>query len=70
MDWGVAKVLAGAGSAAPPSAGVPAGGLGGTAAGTVVGTLAYMAPEQAEGAAERAGPPRTSTPSERSCTSC
>jgi eukaryotic-like serine/threonine-protein kinase len=52
MDWGVAKALdASAGSAPADAATRPEA----TAAGAVVGTLAYMAPEQAEGAADRIG---------------
>ena len=51
MDWGVAKALEASAGAPPPDSDVARPDA--TAAGAVVGTLAYMAPEQAEGAADR-----------------
>jgi len=53
LDWGVAKILE------VPEEGTPRDGgpttPAATAAGTVLGTLGYMAPEQAEGLADRVG---------------
>jgi serine/threonine protein kinase len=53
MDWGVAKALDASAGAPAPDSDLTRPDT--TAAGAVVGTLAYMAPEQAEGATDRLG---------------